>query len=112
MERETREITSLGEWLTWREKDITASRIAALFGAHPYLTRDQLSEIMRGTAMAARHHAQCLHARRPRPRRRLPAAVKLRQGLGSGQGQHLPPLPEHHIGATPDFGSATTGCCK
>jgi len=47
--REVREITSTGEWLDWRKQDITASRIAALWNLHPYLSREQVADIMRGT---------------------------------------------------------------
>ena len=47
--REVREIVSTGDWLSWRTKDITASRLPALFSLHPYLTREQLADIMRGT---------------------------------------------------------------
>lgn len=47
-EAEVREITGRGEWLEWRRRDITASRIAALFGEHPFLTRNQLAADMRG----------------------------------------------------------------
>ena len=46
--REVREITSTGAWLDWRRKDITASRIGALFGCHKYLSREQLASQMRG----------------------------------------------------------------
>lgn len=42
LEREVREITSRGEWLAWRKGELTASRIAALFDAHPYLSIDEL----------------------------------------------------------------------
>jgi predicted phage-related endonuclease len=46
--RETREIASTGEWLAWREKDVTASRLPCLFDAHPYMSRADLAAIMRG----------------------------------------------------------------
>src|SRR5688500_12272538 len=45
---EGREITGRGEWLEWRGRDVTASRIDALFDEHPYLSRDQLAAEMRG----------------------------------------------------------------
>jgi predicted phage-related endonuclease len=47
--REVREITSIADWLTWRQSDVTASRVACLFDAHPYMTRDNLAEVLRGT---------------------------------------------------------------
>ena len=50
--REKWEITSIGEWLEWRRRDITASRVGALFDAHPYLSREQLAALMRGSSDA------------------------------------------------------------
>jgi putative phage-type endonuclease len=47
-EREVREITSRGEWLAWRESDITASAIAALFDCHPFMTLEDLADSKRG----------------------------------------------------------------
>jgi predicted phage-related endonuclease len=35
---EQRVITDETEWLEWRKQDVTASRVAALFGQHPYET--------------------------------------------------------------------------
>jgi predicted phage-related endonuclease len=46
--REIREIASTGEWLSWREKDVTASRLPCLFDEHPYMSRADLAAIMRG----------------------------------------------------------------
>jgi len=40
--REVREITSIGEWLTWRQSLITASSIGALFNIHPHVSLDDL----------------------------------------------------------------------
>lgn len=48
MNRESREITSVGDWLDWRRQDITASRIAALFDCHPFLDRERLAAELRG----------------------------------------------------------------
>lgn len=106
MNREVREITSLGDWLTWREKDITASRIAALFDVHPYLTREQLADIMRGgTSLgtgtippnASMRAGLVLEGG-------FPAAVKLdgkEWDLVKATTYHR--LPEHRLGCTPDF---------
>jgi predicted phage-related endonuclease len=46
--REVREITSIGEWLTWRQSLVTASNIGALFAIHPYVTLDDLVAQMTG----------------------------------------------------------------
>lgn len=48
MKREVRQITSRGDWLSWRQHDITASAIAALFDKHKYVTRQQLADEKRG----------------------------------------------------------------
>jgi len=50
--REVREIESTGAWLDWRRQDLTASRIPALWNLHPYLSREQLADIMRATTSA------------------------------------------------------------
>jgi predicted phage-related endonuclease len=45
---EIREITSRAEWLSWRRQCISASRVAALFDAHPYMSRADLAAGLRG----------------------------------------------------------------
>jgi predicted phage-related endonuclease len=50
--REVREIESTGAWLDWRREDLTASRIPALWNLHPYLSREQLVDIMRADTSA------------------------------------------------------------
>jgi predicted phage-related endonuclease len=52
LKREVREITSVGAWLDWRRQDVTASRIAALWDLHPYISRQNLVDIMRGSTNA------------------------------------------------------------
>ena len=48
LRREIRPITSLGEWLAWRQDLVTASPIGALFGCHPYVTLEDLAAEKRG----------------------------------------------------------------
>lgn len=48
MERQVIDITSREQWLALREKDITASRVAALFDAHPFMSRADLDMQLRG----------------------------------------------------------------
>jgi predicted phage-related endonuclease len=45
---ERRPITSRDEWLEWRREDVTASRVGALFGVHPYETALRLYAEKRG----------------------------------------------------------------
>lgn len=100
-EAEVREITSTGTWLEWRRKDITASRIAALFDEHPYLTRDQLAAEMRGEAGEP-------------PNSAMRAGSILEAGFPFAVRQDGKPwdlikattyhrLPELRLGCTPDF---------
>src|SRR4030095_2499130 len=110
--REVREITSLGDWLTWREKDITASRIAALFDLHPYLAGDQLPDIMRATAGGG---AGFIPPDSPAMRRgrilepAVAAAIaeeKPEWALTKATTYHR--LPEHRLGCTPDYWCEST----
>jgi len=107
MNREVREITSTGDWLDWRRADITASRLPALFGLHPYLSLEQLAEIMRGAVSSG---AGAIPADSPAMRagRILEPAVaaaireeKPEWTLRKASTYHR--LPEHRLGCTPDY---------
>jgi hypothetical protein len=50
MKREAIEITDRASWAALRERNLTASRIAALFDQHPFLSRQQLATQLRGGA--------------------------------------------------------------
>jgi predicted phage-related endonuclease len=112
MTREVREITSIGDWLSWREKDLTASRIASLWELHPYLTREQLADIMRGTAGGG---AGAIPADSPAMRRgrilepAVAAAITEERPdwtLTKATTYHR--LPEHRLGCTPDYWCEST----
>jgi predicted phage-related endonuclease len=112
MDREVKEITSTGAWLDWRRSDITASRLPALFDLHPYLTRDQLADIMRGSVSSG---AGAIPADSPAMRagRILEPAVaaaiseeKPEWTLRKATTYHR--LPDHRLGCTPDYFCATT----
>jgi predicted phage-related endonuclease len=101
MIREHREITTTGDWLRWRREHVTASRIAALFDAHPYLTRAGLQAELLGLSgevpNSAMRAGNILEGG-------FPAAVR-----HDGKPWHLVKatsyhwLPEHRLGCTPDF---------
>jgi predicted phage-related endonuclease len=101
MIREQREITSIGDWLKWRRQHITASRVGALWDAHPYLTRAGLQAELLGLAgevpNSAMRAGNILEGG-------FPAAVR-----HDGKPWHLVKatsyhwLPEHRLGCTPDF---------
>jgi putative phage-type endonuclease len=98
--REVREIISRGEWLTWRESDITASAIAALFDCHPFMTLEDLADSKRG-------------GNNQPPTASMRAGIVLEPGALAAV-QHDNPtwrvtkattyhrIPEYMLGATPD----------
>lgn len=101
MNREVREITSRGEWLDWRKSDLTASRIPALFGEHKYLTVEGIVAEMRGGSA---------HGDNPAMR----AGRILEPAVAAAIAEEHPDwcivkattyhrLPEHRLGATPDY---------
>jgi predicted phage-related endonuclease len=104
---ETREITSTGEWLSWREKDVTASRLPCLFDEHPYMSRADLGAIMRGMAGGG---SPAMPADSPAMRR----GRILEPAVAAAMAEDHPEwnivkantyhrLPEHRLGCTPDY---------
>jgi predicted phage-related endonuclease len=99
--REQWTITGIGEWLERRRHHITASRIAALFGLHPFLTLDGLVAELLGQSgevpNSGMRDGHILEAG-------FPYAVKADGkpwDLVKADTYHW--LPEHRLGATPDF---------
>lgn len=100
MNREIREITGTGEWLSWREGILTASRIPALFGAHPYMTYEQLVASIRGQSQGS--NAAMRRGRILEPA--VAAAISEEKPewlLRKATTFHL--LPDYRLGATPDY---------
>lgn len=100
MNREVREISNISEWLDWRRSDITASRVAAIFGEHPYLSLDQLAAALRGERGDAPNAAM-------RRGRILEPAVLVAIAedhpdwrIAKATTYHR--LPDHRLGCTPD----------
>jgi len=100
MKRESWTITSRGEWLDRRRGLLTASRIAALFDAHPFLTREQLAGTMTG------HHNEGDSPAMKRGRILEPAILEAMREEHPDwtieRANEFWWLPEHRIGATPD----------
>ena len=100
MKRESWTITSRGEWLDRRRGLLTASRIAALFDAHPFLTREQLAGTMTG------HHNEGDSPAMKRGRILEPAILEAMREEHPGwqieKAVTFHTLAEHRIGATPD----------
>jgi len=100
--REAWQITSRGEWLERRRAAVNSSQMGALLGVHPYLSPEQLVGQMRGESVRGDTPSM-------RRGRVLEPAV-----AAALQEEHpeWPPLvksdsyywlPEHRIGATPDY---------
>jgi predicted phage-related endonuclease len=111
IERESWEITSTAEWLEWRRRDITASRVGALFDCHPYLSRDQLAALMRGSSDAGTSSVPDNAAMR-RGRILEPAVAaaiaeeRPEWTLTKATTYHR--LPELRLGCTPDYWATST----
>jgi len=116
--REQWQITSTAEWLERRRLDVTASRLPALFGLNPYLSREQLADIMRGTTGTGTGSVPDSPAMR-RGRILEPAVA----AALAEERPDLPPLvkattyhrvPEWRLGATPDYWCGDEGLvqCK
>jgi predicted phage-related endonuclease len=100
LRRESVLIESVGDWLEHRKGHVTASRMAALFDAHLYMTREQLADDLRGQSVKGDTPAMARG-------RRLEVAVieALREThpdwtIERAHTYHY--LPEHRLGATPD----------
>jgi len=105
-QREQWAITDRGLWLEWRRRDITASRIAALFDKHPHLSRESLAAIMRGSSDAGTDGVpDNLAMRRGRIFEAAVAAAIAEERpqwtLTKADTYHR--LTEHRIGCTPDY---------
>lgn len=109
LKREVRKIESFREWLGWHEGpdgDVTASGVAALFGCHPYTSREQLAARLSGESRAGTgmppDNAAMKRGRRFEPA--VAAAIieeKPEWILTKADTYHR--LPEHRLGCTPDY---------
>jgi predicted phage-related endonuclease len=99
--RESRHIEGIGAWLDQRRGHVTASRMGALFDAHPYLSRDQLAGELRGHSTKGDTPA-------------LRRGRILEPAVAAALNEEHPEwtlvkcnsyfwLPDHRIGATPDY---------
>jgi predicted phage-related endonuclease len=98
---EVREITSRGDWLRWRRGILTASRIAALFDAHPYMSLDEMVTDLAGQSVKGDNPAmragRLLESvfpealREERPEWTVTKATTFHW------------LPDQRLGCTPDF---------
>ena len=100
LRREVREITSRGEWLAWRREHVTASRVAALFDAHPFLDRNRLAADLRGEpnqiTTPAMRRGRILEPG-------CAAALAEDYGMTVAKATTYHWLPDYRLGATPDY---------
>ena len=98
---EVHDITSRSQWLDLRRQDVTASRVGALFDAHPYLTREQLA----GTLLGTHNEGDTPAMRRGRILEPAVAAALAEEHPGwritKATTYHRLPVPR--LGATPDY---------
>jgi predicted phage-related endonuclease len=97
------EITSREQWLNLRKRDITASRVGALFGLHPYVTAARLYYEQAGIDFPETEESAVM-----RRGRLLEGAVALavedeRPHWNIIKGRYYYRDPELRLGATPDF---------
>jgi len=101
LRREQWSITSRGEWLERRRGAVTASRIGAVFGVSPFMNMEQLAADLRGASVKGDTAAM------KRGRVMEPAAAAAyseehpEARLVKADSYHW--LPEHRIGASPDY---------
>jgi predicted phage-related endonuclease len=99
---ERRSISDRDEWLAWRREDITASRVGALFGVHPYETALRLYAEQRGVQFE-NPDSRVLR----RGRWLEPAVAKAVEELRPEWKLEAPNIylrdPDIRLGCTPDF---------
>ena len=99
---ERRPITDREQWLQWRRQDVTASRVGALFGVHPYETALRLYAEKRGVMFD-----EIDNKTMRRGRWLEPAVAKAVEELRPDWKLEAPNVylrdPEIRLGATPDF---------
>lgn len=101
MNRDVHEITSRGQWLALRQRDITASRIGALFDCHSFLTREGLCAGLRGENVAFDNAA--MRAGRILEPAVAAAVAEEKPDWQITKATTYHRLPDHRLGCTPDF---------
>jgi putative phage-type endonuclease len=99
---ERRLITDRNEWLAWRKQDVTASRVGALFGVHPYETALRLYAEKRGVEFPDADNKTMRRGRWLEP-----AVAKAVEELRPEWKLEAPNVylrdPDLRLGCTPDF---------
>jgi len=95
-------VRSRGDWLAMRKRDVTASEIAALFGAHPYKTALQVYADKMGPDRAGGDNAAMRRGRILEPGC-IVALQEERPDWDIVKADSYYRLEDHRIGATPDY---------
>lgn len=99
---ERRPIADREQWLEWRREDVTASRVGALFGAHPYETALRLYAEKRGVEFPNEDTKTMRRGRWLEP-----AVAKAVEEMRPDWKLEAPNVylrdPDIRLGATPDF---------
>jgi putative phage-type endonuclease len=95
-------VGSRGDWLAMRKRDVTASEIAALFGAHPYKTALQVYADKMSPARGSGDNAAMRRGRILEPGC-VVALQEVRPDWEVVKCDRYYRMPDHRIGATPDY---------
>jgi predicted phage-related endonuclease len=101
-DRTQRTIRSRDEWLLWREKNLGASEVAAMFDVHPHVTALQLWAHHRGEAKRDGQDNAAMRRGRIFERAVLSAYQEERPELYIWPGEEYHEIPALRLGATPD----------
>jgi predicted phage-related endonuclease len=99
---ERRPIIDREQWLAWRRQDVTASAVAALFGAHPYLSALKLYLEKCGIEFPENDNAVFRRGRRMEPGVAIAVAEERPEWTIRPAREYLR-APELRLGASPDF---------
>jgi putative phage-type endonuclease len=102
MHVQTYPVRNRGDWLAMRRQDVTASEVAALFGAHPYKTALQVYAEKMGPGRAGGDNAAMRRGRILEPGC-IVALQEERPDWEIHKADHYLRLEDHRIGATPDY---------
>jgi putative phage-type endonuclease len=101
MQTETYPVTDRASWLALRKRDVTASEIAAIFGAHPYKTALQVYAEKTGASNGPGDNPAMRRGRILEPA--IAEAWFEETGERLTKATHYVRAPAERIGATPDY---------
>jgi predicted phage-related endonuclease len=100
---ERHEIVNRAQWLALRKADVTASRVGALFAAHPYVTPLRLYMEQAGVEFPEQEETPVMRRGRLLEGAVAMAVAEQRPDWTVTKNNFYYRDPEHRLGATPDF---------